>query len=284
MKQHFGGSDLKHLAASLAELAWQAGEAILMIYQQTGLKVHCKADESPVTEADFIADEIIRSGLLRLTPGVPVWSEESDKPSELNLINNHLILVDPLDGTREFIKRNGEFTVNIAVIENGLPIIGIIHAPALQQTFLGIPGVGAFESVQNNVFAKPIACTPFANTPHTLRVLGSRSYCMPKQTQWLKTIGYPSHIEGVGSALKFCRIAQGLADLYPRFGPTCQWDTAAGQAIVEAAGGQVCNAQAQPLRYGLDRDVLNQDFLASGPFAKGWLIQFDDTLLKRSLA
>ena len=241
------------------------------------MKVHRKADESPVTEADFASDEIIHKGLLSLMPGVAVWSEESAKPSISNASSDSLlILVDPLDGTREFIKRNGEFTVNIAVVEQGQPVLGIIYAPALQQTFLGLPGIGAFECQPNNVFAKQIACTPYDKTPATLRVLGSRSYFMPKQTQWLQSIGFPCEVLGVGSALKCCRIAQGLADLYPRFGPTCQWDTAAGQAIVQAAGGQVCNSNAEPLVYGLDRDLLNQDFLASGPIAKGWPLRLDD--------
>lgn len=276
MKQLSSGFELKQLAEPLIDLAWQAGEAILAIYQQSAIKVHRKADESPVTEADFVSDEIIHAGLINIVPGVPIWSEESTKPSELNAPYSHLILVDPLDGTREFIKRNGEFTVNIAVIESGLPVLGIIYAPALQETFLGLPGIGAFECQKNNLFGKQIRCTPYAETPRTLRVLGSRSYFMPKQTQWLKTIGHPFEVTGVGSALKFCRVAQGLADLYPRFGPTCQWDTAAGQAIVQAAGGQVCDASAHSLTYGLDRDLINQDFLASGPIAKGWPLKLND--------
>lgn len=170
-------------------------------------------------------------------------------------------LVDPLDGTKEFIKRNGEFTVNIALIEHGAPVAAVVLAPALGELFYAAQGVGAFKAQADGSGARPIRCAPVSPTGH-LRVLGSRSHGLGHLDSWLAQLNRPHTFAATGSSLKFCRIAEGAADVYPRFGPTSQWDTAAGQCVLEQAGGQVVNAQGQPLRYGLDLPLINPDFTA----------------------
>ena len=264
----FNGTELKSLAPEVLDIARQAGWAIMQVYDRGGTEVIQKADNTPVTEADLAADQIIFEGLSRVLPDCPVWSEERKKP-ENRPSTVPFLLVDPLDGTKEFIKRNGEFTVNIALICDGLPVLGVIHAPALNESFIGLTGAGAFEVSRMDMFSKPIQARSNARARDELVIVESRSHGNKKHKQWLAGLKRPYSQVGVGSSLKFCRIAQGQADCYARYGPTSQWDTAAGQAILEAAGGQVTDDQGNRLTYGMAKEVLNPEFIATGPLAQG---------------
>ena len=247
-------------------LAREAATRILAVYD-TAFDVEHKADASPLTEADLASHHCIVDGLKRLTPDVPVLSEESA----------HLVgeaerrgwarswLVDPLDGTREFVKRNGEFTVNIALIEDGVAVFGVIQQPVTGALWHGTLGEGAFR--REGDADAPIRCRRPAAAP--LRVAASRSHRDARTEAFMARLG---EIEPVaqGSSLKFCRIAEGAMDVYPRFGPTSEWDTGAGQAIVEAAGGLVVDPRGRPLRYNQRDTILNGDFLAVGDPGLPW--------------
>jgi len=247
---------------TLRRIAESAGAAILEVYR--GDFAHRrKADGSPVTEADLRADALIRRELGAASPGVPVWSEESEEPAPADRHEwRAFFLVDPLDGTKEFLKRNGEFTVNIAWIEEGVARGGVVHAPALGTTWWGGPDVGAWRGESEGGAAQAIRVRPGRRAP-TLRVLASRSHADGRLEGWLQQLGQPLEVVHAGSSLKFCRIAEGEADLYPRFGPTSQWDTAAGQAVLEGAGGCVTAMDGTPLRYGRERPVINPNFVAA---------------------
>lgn len=262
----FSGTDRKYLAAEVLDIALAAGREIMKVYGQSTFEVLSKLDDSPLTQADLAADQVIFDGLSSLIPQVPVWSEERPRPDASG--SGCFWLVDPLDGTKEFIKRNGEFTVNIALIERTLPVLGVIHAPALDESFVGVDGLGAFQSQMDNPFECPLQCNHPSVNKSPLRVVGSRSHVADQQTQWLRRLKEPYELEGVGSSLKFCRIAQGKAHVYLRHGATAQWDTAAGQAILESAGGTVLDSKGQRLSYGLDKNVINDEFIAAGPVAK----------------
>jgi 3'(2'), 5'-bisphosphate nucleotidase len=246
--------DLTSLARALIPIAVQAGEAIMKIYNGKFAVEH-KADNSPLTLADLESQRVIIEGLSRLTPEIPVLSEESAEiPWEERRHWRELWVVDPLDGTREFIKRNGEFTVNIALIVDHEPVLGVVGAPAQGVLYWGAAGSGAYKLDQR------IQVSP---TQQPLRVVGSRSHLSPETAHYLE--GLADHrMLGIGSSLKFCLIASGDADLYPRFGPTSEWDTAAGQAVLEAAGGQVTRPDGHRLRYNCRESILNGDFVAFG--------------------
>ncbi len=239
---------------SLCNLAILAGNEIMAVYESGG-EIWQKADASPVTEADLRADAVIRKGLESEFPDIFILSEESSSTQTGKI--DSFFLVDPLDGTKEFLKRNGEFTVNIALIHNSRPIVGIVYAPALDTLYFAAEGLGAWKRQQREL-------TPLqtVETPETMRVVGSRSHGADRLAEWLASVNRPYRFEPAGSSLKFCRIAEGLADLYPRFGPTSQWDTAAAQCVLEVAGGRVIDLQGQTLRYGLDRPILNPEFIA----------------------
>jgi 3'(2'),5'-bisphosphate nucleotidase len=256
---------------TLCLIAQAAGQEIMDVYAHGGLVVD-KEDQSPLTEADLRADRVIAQGLAQHFAPWPVVSEESHEATGNSfLVSKHagradhesptFFLVDPLDGTKEFIKRSGEFTVNIALIHAGQAVAGVVLAPALGELFCGASGVGVFKRDEQGV--RPIKTTrPHATNP--LRVIGSRSHGADKVDQWLQTLDRPYTFVAAGSSLKFCRIAEGLADVYPRLGPTCQWDTAAAQAVLALAGGAVTDLDGQPLAYGPDRPLLNPEFVASG--------------------
>lgn len=251
----------------VTRIAHRAGEAILDIYAGD-FDVETKDDDSPVTAADMAAHQVIVEGLGELTPGLPILSEEAASiPWEERGRWDTYWLVDPLDGTREFIKRNGEFTVNIALVREGRPIIGVIHAPALKQSWLGCEGVGAF---RHNGDGEPEPIQPRRTVSEPTRVLVSRSHPSPEVAAMLERLG-PCERIAAGSSLKFCRIAEGAADFYPRTGTTCEWDTAAGQGILEAAGGQVVDREGRPLRYNRKRSLENPHFLAFADPDRDWL-------------
>lgn len=243
---------------ALCRIAEAAGQEIMAVYREGG-ETWQKDDQSPLTEADLRADRVIREGLEQHFPGVFILSEESVSAGPRDA--ERFFLVDPLDGTKEFLKRNGEFTVNIALIELGEPVAGVVLAPALDELFYAARELGAWKRDSKGL--RTIA-TAHRSPTDPLRVMGSRSHGADKLSAWLATLKNAHTFVAAGSSLKFCRIAEGQADIYPRFGPTSQWDTAAGQAVLEVAGGAVTDLQGMPLRYGLDRPVLNPAFVAMG--------------------
>jgi 3'(2'), 5'-bisphosphate nucleotidase len=249
------------LLAGVEALARRAGREILEVYG-TDFAATAKADASPLTEADLRAHECIVAGLAALTPGLPVLSEESaDQVTQLRRGWSTFWLVDPLDGTKEFISRNGEFTVNIALVDAHRPVLGVVHIPVSDTTYAGMPGQGAWREANERNRIR-IGVRRLAESP--LRVLGSRSHGHPDLERRLEALA-PTALRPVGSSIKLCLIADGNADLYPRLGPTSEWDIAAGQAVVEAAGGQVVRLpDGLPLRYNAGTDYLNPDFLAYG--------------------
>src|SRR5277367_2152784 len=249
--------DLQALSYALLPIAARAGAAIMQVYG-AGFAVERKEDNSPLTAADLESQRVILEGLQELTPDIPILSEESAQaPWSERQTWRELWVVDPLDGTREFVKRNGEFTVNIALVIEHEPVLGLVAAPALGLVYWGAAGVGAFSHHQG---AAEIALHVSA-PQKPLRVIGSRSHMSPETAGYLARLG-PHVMTGIGSSLKFCLVAEGKADLYPRFGPTSEWDTAAGQALLEAAGGQVTRFDGHRLRYNCRDSVINGDFLA----------------------
>jgi 3'(2'), 5'-bisphosphate nucleotidase len=244
---------------TLCDIAIQAGQAIMSVYQ-TDFDSWSKADASPLTQADLRADASIRQGLEAAFKGVFILSEESTTPG--GGVPSRFFLVDPLDGTREFLKRNDEFTVNIALIEAGCPVAGVVLAPALDELFFAAAGLGAWRRGPAGDIA--LRTTTYA-AGEPLRVIGSRSHGSEALAAWLAALPGAHAFMAAGSSLKFCRIAEGRADIYPRFGQTGQWDTAAGQCVLEQAGGQVIDFEGAALRYGLDRPLINPEFMAMGP-------------------
>jgi 3'(2'), 5'-bisphosphate nucleotidase len=244
---------------ALITLAHAAGDAIMAIYQHD-FGVSYKSDNSPLTAADEAAHEIIVAGLANLTPDIPVLSEES--PASVMTARHSWLrywLVDPLDGTKEFVARNGEFTVNIALIEAGKPVWGLVYAPELAKLWYGGHGYGAHCIEQGE--RRTITTQPHqAGEPW--RVLGSRHHCSPATLDYLTPFGAIEFI-AMGSSLKFCLIAEGRADLYPRLAPTCEWDTAAAQAVLEGAGGTVTQLDGSSLSYNKVM-LLNPWFVAQG--------------------
>lgn len=258
--------NLPRLAEAASALARQAGHAIMDVYAHA-FEVQHKDDRSPLTEADLAAHRILVAGLALLTPEWPVLSEESAvTPWPERAGWSRYWLVDPLDGTREFIKRNGEFTVNIALIDRHEPVIGIVHAPASGVSWLAWHGGGSWREDASGAQEMIHVRRP-ANAP--LTVAASRSHLDPRTAALLDRLG-PSERIGLGSSLKFCRIAEGTVDLYPRFGPTSEWDTAAGQCVVEQAGGGVFRLDGTPLRYNTKDALLNPDFIALGDARLHW--------------
>jgi 3'(2'),5'-bisphosphate nucleotidase len=259
------------LADALVATALAAGEAVMAIYGQD-FSVDAKSDASPVTEADRLAEAIILADLSRLAPDVPVIAEEACCAGIVPDVASRFFLVDPVDGTREFVGKNGEFTVNIALIEDGEPVFGIVYAPALSVLFMGRTGLGAeeMEIAAGAIIARrPITVATSSVPP---RIVASRSHRTLETDEFLAD--YPgASIVPAGSSLKFCLLACGKADLYPRFGPTMQWDTAAGDAVLRAAGGSVTTPDGDPLRYGPSRGLgieayRNPSFIAWGGSAR----------------
>lgn len=244
----------------LCELAEEAGREILRVYARD-VQSWRKDDDSPLTEADLRADACIRAALQRRFPGVFILSEESRSDTS-PAPGAPLFIVDPLDGTKEFLGRNGEFTVNIACVESGEPVAGVVHVPVAGRTYWGARGLGAFRRDAAGP-AQAIAVAPDDGV-RELRAVCSRSHRDARTEAWLARLPRPHRTVASGSSLKFCRLAEGEADLYPRFGPTSQWDTAAPQAVLECAGGAVLDLAGEPLRYGLQWPLVNGPFLAVG--------------------
>jgi len=246
------------LLDDVAALALRAGEAILSIYGSEFAVEH-KSDASPLTAADLASQQVIVAGLKALTPDIPILSEEaSHAPFDERRHWPRCWLVDPLDGTREFVKRNGEFTVNIALIEGSAPVLGVVSAPALDEIGGAVHGAGGF--VRRAGVNGPLAVAPAHAGP--LRIAGSRSHGDPRMEGLLARVG-PHELHALGSALKFLRLAAGEVDLYVRYGLTSEWDTAAGHCLVEVAGGRMSDLGGAPMRYNRRESLLNPDFVAS---------------------
>lgn len=254
------------LAQQVLTVARDAGEKIMAVYRSADFSVTHKGDDSPLTQADLAAHHHIVAALARLTPDIPVLSEEAaDIPYATRKIWPRYWLVDPLDGTKEFIKRNDEFTVNIALIENGEPTMGAVHAPALSLSYLAARGHGAWKS-----HGAELRRMHTRKTPARPSFVVSRSHQDAELQKLLSTL--PEH-EAVsrGSSLKICMVATGEADLYPRTGPTSEWDTAAGHAVVLEAGGQMLRLpELTPLIYNQKDSLLNPGFVVIGDADYGW--------------
>ncbi|KAF1690853.1 3'(2'),5'-bisphosphate nucleotidase [Pseudoxanthomonas taiwanensis] len=248
------------LREAVIALARQAGAAIMEVYEKEFDVTH-KEDASPLTAADLAAHRIIVEGLEKLTPGLPVLSEESaDVPWETRRHWPSYWLVDPLDGTREFVKRNGEFSVNIALIVQGAPTLGVVQSPVGGQVWHAVRGEQAYR--RDGWRDEPLRVRAPATAP--LRVAASRSHRDARTEAVLGRMG-PIEEVALGSSLKFCRIAEGALDVYPRFGPTSEWDTAAGQCVLHAAGGALLAVETgKPFRYNRRETLVNGDFIALG--------------------
>jgi len=264
-----------HLSNELREdvitLARDAAAAILGIYDSEFAVEH-KDDDSPLTAADLAAHRIIMEGLARLTPDIPVLSEESahEISTEQRRQWPRLWVVDPLDGTREFVKRNGEFTVNIALVVDGVAVFGIVQAPVTGTLWHGGATLGSFRRDAMAVDQRGDAVMRVrAPAGAPWRVAASRSHRDTRTQAFMARMGSVEPI-GLGSSLKFCMLAEGGMDVYPRFGPTNEWDTAAGQCVLEGAGGAVLDPKGRPLRYNQRDTVLNGDFIALGDVSAPW--------------
>ena len=254
------------LIEPVVAIARKAGDAILEVYA-TDFDVQAKDDDSPLTQADMASHRIIDAGLKALTPAIPIISEESGLPGFEERAGWPVYwLIDPLDGTREFVSRNGEFTVNIALIEGHRPVLGVVHVPVLRKTYTGCEGVGS--AVREDGGSRSIRVA--GETASPVRVVGSRSHRGASLDAFLEKVGDVEMLP-MGSSLKFCVVAEGGADVYPRLGPTSEWDTAAAQAVVEQAGGAVLELNGSPLAYNGKADILNPHFVVVGPADRDWL-------------
>ena len=255
------------LLAPLLDIARSAGEQIMRVYG-TAFSVDVKADQSPVTDADLAAHKVILADLKRITPDLPVLSEESSTlPFAERRRWDSYWLVDPLDGTKEFINRNGDFTVNIALIQAGRPVVGVVYVPVTGLAYYGCVGVGAFRRDKDGQAAPIKTRKLIAGSP--VKVVASRSHRGELLDGYLARLG-PHETVSRGSSLKFCLVAEGAADVYPRLGPTSEWDTGAGHAVLLAAGGDVVSAEGGPLKYNAKESLLNPHFIAFADGSRDW--------------
>lgn len=256
---------------AVIEIAKKAGEAIMKVYE-TDFDVENKSDNSPLTKADLAAHNLIVNALKALTPDIPILSEESEAiDARVRNLWQLYWLIDPLDGTREFVKRNGEFTVNIALISKYLPVLGVVYAPATDLLYFASAGGGAFKQ-SKNLKAYPIHTRPF--NMENLIVAGSRSHSDHNFQRFLNNIhiatGTVPELINMGSSLKICLVAQGSADVYPRLGPTSEWDTAAAHCILKEAGGNIFDQAGHELRYNTKQSLLNPSFFATVQTQFNW--------------
>jgi 3'(2'), 5'-bisphosphate nucleotidase len=256
------------LLPAVNELAKVAGARILEIYEAEDFGVEKKDDQSPLTLADMAAHNTIVAGLKKITPELPILSEESASiPFAERAQWTRYWLVDPLDGTREFIKRNGEFTVNIALIDNQKPILGVVYVPVTQVCYFASESEGAFKSTPAE---SPHAITVRPCPSDRLTIAGSRSHADEHLKKFMSIMDKEVELISIGSALKTCLVAEGKVDVYPRFGPTSEWDTAAAQCVVEQAGGFLTDVDLQPLRYNTKESLLNPYFFVYGDANQDW--------------
>ena len=258
------------LLKPIMALAIEAGDAIMKLYENDHV-IEQKADHTPVTVADRQADAIITAGLKKLTPDIPVLSEEGIEPSFAERQQwQQYWLVDPLDGTTEFIERTGEFCVNIAFIENHQPVLGVIYAPALKLVYQASRGLGAFKYTECDIYSPVTTC----RVGPCKRVALSRRHGQ-RTHHYAERLGEHQFVYR-GSALKICLVAEGSADVFPRFGKTSEWDTAAGQCILEEAGGRLVDLNGQELQYNTKSSLINPEFIAVGDWQHDWLHYLND--------
>lgn len=258
---------MPELTEAAAAIAREAAQKIMEVYG-TDFEIRNKSDRSPLTMADMASHDVICSKLATLTPDIPVLSEEAAHiPYSVRKSWDQYWLVDPLDGTREFIKRNGEFTVNIALIRENYPVLGVIYAPVKEVCYFAAKNEGAYKQATGAADIRIKAKTSRAGS---LVVAGSRSHGNERQQAFLRNLGHNIKSIAIGSSLKFCLVADGTADIYARFGPTSEWDTAAGQCIVEEAGGRVTDTGFSRLRYNAKDSLINPDFLVIADRSFAW--------------
>jgi len=258
--------DIKELLDPVIQIAYEAGRRIMDVYDR-GFSVEEKSDSTPLTEADMAAHHAIEKGLIELTPEFPILSEESKPTSFAERSSwSRYWLVDPLDGTREFIKRNGEFTVNIALIENHQAVMGFIYAPVVGSLYYAAKGMGAYK---REGLDEPQPIHVREKCPEKVVIAGSRSHASKDFLRFVEKLpGF--EIISMGSALKSCLVAEGTADIYARLGPTSEWDTAAAQCIVEEAGGRITRTDMSTLEYNTKDNLLNPHFFVFGDTSIDW--------------
>ena len=248
----------------ISNISVEAGRVILDFYNKY-LNITFKADESPLTQADLASHKLITDSIKKITPNIPILSEEEFIEWDLRKKWKKYWLIDPLDGTKEFIKKNGEFTVNIALIENNRPILGVIYAPASNELYFAKKNFGSYKiltSKQLNTLDNAKKISIKINKTNKVKIIGSRSHSNPILQKWVSKNFNDFQILQKGSSLKFCLIAEGFADIYPRFGPTSEWDIAAGHIILEEAGGKLKSIDNKEILYNEKEDILNPNFFA----------------------
>ena len=248
----------------ILNISVDAGEVILNYYNEN-VDVIYKDDESPLTKADLASHKIITDSIKKITPDIPILSEEEFIDWKIRKKWKKYWLIDPLDGTKEFIKKNDEFTVNIALIENNRPILGVIYTPALNELFYSIKNFGSYKILTKkklNTLKEAKRISINKKKSNKIKIVGSRSHSNPILDKWVNKNFNEFDILQKGSSLKFCLIAEGSADIYPRFGPTSEWDIAAGHIILEEAGGKLKSIDNKEILYNENENILNPDFFA----------------------
>jgi 3'(2'), 5'-bisphosphate nucleotidase len=248
------------LLDKLSRIIWDASEAIMAVYRSDDFGETAKSDESPVTKADLAAHHALVKGLAKLTPEIPIVSEEDPGSVAIGQTSASYWLIDPLDGTKEFINRNGEFTCNLALIEDNRPTLGLVSIPAAGLLYIGGPGHRSYRIDQSGQSRR---LTPRPQ-PQITRVVASKSHLNEETQGFIDRIAGDVELVQAGSSLKFLKVAEGLADIYPRLGPTCEWDTAAAHAIVLGVGGTVTDLEGVALMYG-KTEILNPHFIVRAP-------------------
>ena len=258
---------LLELSEEISQIAQKAEESVMDIYLKQKITHKTKVDGSPLTEADLSSHRLIIERLNKINLNLPVLSEEGKAAFKKDI--KAFWLVDPLDGTKEFLNKNGDFTINIALIENGVPLLGVVNAPAKDEIFTGISGVGAYKIVEGRLFEITTKKINIEN----LRVTLSRSHQTEKDVRFLEVLtGTFKKVEVIeaGSSLKLCRVAEGQSDIYCRMGPTFQWDIASGQAVLEAAGGELRNLRGESFQYSFNSKKKNPEFYSVGDPTYPW--------------
>ena len=248
----------------IVNISVDAGEVILNYYNEN-VDVIYKDDESPLTKADLASHKIITDSIKKITPEIPILSEEEFIDWKIRKKWKKYWLIDPLDGTKEFIKKNDEFTVNIALIENNRPILGVIYTPALNELFYSIKNFGSYKILTKkklNTLKEAKRISINKKKSNKIKIVGSRSHSNPILDKWVNKNFNEFDILQKGSSLKFCLIAEGSADIYPRFGPTSEWDIAAGHIILEEAGGKLKSIDNKEILYNEKENILNPEFFA----------------------
>ena len=262
---------INNLLLNICNIAIEAG-LVVKTYYNSNISVFIKEDKSPVTKADLASNEYIIKSLCEIDSNIPILSEESFVDWNIRKNWSKYWLVDPLDGTKEFIKQNGEFTINIALIENNQPILGVIYVPILSMLYYASKKNGSYKLLSNDKIYSLSNSTKIhtssKNQSDKYYIFGSRSHMNKKFENWVSKNFINYELIKKGSSLKFCELAEGKADLYPRFGPTSEWDTAAGHVILEEAGGKIESIDHKKIFYNLSNSVINPSFIASCQYSK----------------